>query len=94
MSLHKTEDEIAFNHIALDFEHQNGSSLQIVIQNAYHYISLNFKSQKEPFSSFLYRIKAGTGMGTFATIEISQEANNADQKVNWFLKVHKTYKPL
>ena len=30
------------------------------------------------------------GMGTCARIEISQDADNADQKVKWFLKVHKT----
>ena len=35
-------------------------------------------------------------MGTYARTEISQEADNADadQKVKWFLKVHKTYKLL
>ena len=30
--------------------------------------------------------------GTCAGIEISQDADNADQKVKWFPKVHKTYK--
>ena len=34
------------------------------------------------------------GIGTYARTEISQEADNADQKVNWFLKVHKTYRLL
>ena len=34
------------------------------------------------------------GTGTCARIEISQDADNADQKVKWFLKVHKTYKLL
>ena len=29
------------------------------------------------------------GMGTCGRIEVSQEAENADQKVKWFLKVHK-----
>ena len=29
------------------------------------------------------------GMGTCARIEISQNADNADQKVKWFLEVHK-----
>ena len=33
-------------------------------------------------------------MGTYARIEISQDADNADQKVKGFLKVHKTYKLL
>ena len=31
------------------------------------------------------------GIGTCARIEKSQDANNTDQKVKWFLKVHKTY---
>ena len=57
----------------------------------FHSIS---KIKKSLFSSFLYRIEAGTGTGTFARIEISQQADNVDQKVNWFLKVHKTYRPL
>ena len=34
------------------------------------------------------------GMGTCAKIEISQDADEAEQKVKWFLKVHKTYKRL
>ena len=34
------------------------------------------------------------GMGTCARIEINQDADNADEKVKWFLKVHKTYKLL
>ena len=34
------------------------------------------------------------GIGTYARIEISQDANNLDQKVKWFLKVLKTYKLL
>ena len=29
-----------------------------------------------------------------ARIEINQDADNADQKVKWFLKVHATYKLL
>ena len=33
-------------------------------------------------------------MGTYEKIEISQDADNADQKVKWFLKVHQTYKHL
>ena len=33
-------------------------------------------------------------IGTCARIEISQDADNADQKVTWFLKVYKTYKLL
>ena len=28
-------------------------------------------------------------MGTCARIEISYDADNADQKVKWFLKVHR-----
>ena len=32
------------------------------------------------------------GICTGGIIEISQDADNADQKVKWFLKVHKTYK--
>ena len=31
------------------------------------------------------------GIGTCARIEINQAADNEDQKVKWFLKVHKTY---
>ena len=31
---------------------------------------------------------------TCGIIELSQDADNADQKVKWFLKVHKTYKLL
>ena len=31
-------------------------------------------------------------IGTCARVEISQDANNTDQKVKWSLKVHKTYK--
>ena len=34
------------------------------------------------------------GIGTCAKIEISQDADNADQKVKWFLKFHKAYKLL
>ena len=34
------------------------------------------------------------GMGTCARIDISQDADNTDQKVKWFLKIHKTYKLL
>ena len=34
------------------------------------------------------------GIGTCARVEISQDADNADQKVKWFLKVYKTYKLL
>ena len=33
-------------------------------------------------------------IGTCARIEISQDADNADQKVKPFLKIHKTYKLL
>ena len=33
-------------------------------------------------------------IGTCARIEICQDADNADQKVKWFLKVHQTYKLL
>ena len=33
-------------------------------------------------------------VGTCAGIEISQDKDNADQKVKWFLKVHETYKLL
>ena len=33
-------------------------------------------------------------IGTCARIEIRQDAGNADQKIKWFLKVHKTYKLL
>ena len=32
------------------------------------------------------------GIGTCARIEISKDADNADRKVKWFLKVHKTCK--
>ena len=31
-------------------------------------------------------------IGACARIEISQDADNADQIVKWFLNVHKTYK--
>ena len=34
------------------------------------------------------------GMGTCARIEISQDAHTADQKIQWFLKLHRTYKLL
>ena len=34
------------------------------------------------------------GIGTCARIEKSQDVDNADQKVKWFLKVYKTYKLL
>ena len=34
----------------------------------------------------------GHRMGTNASIEIGQDADNADQKVKWFMKVHKTYR--
>ena len=34
------------------------------------------------------------GIGTCARVEISQDADNADQKVKWFLKFYKTYKLL
>ena len=34
------------------------------------------------------------GIGTCVRIQISQDADNADQTVKWFLKVHKTYKLL
>ena len=34
------------------------------------------------------------GIGTCARIEISQDADSTDQKVKWFLKVHKSYKLL
>ena len=34
------------------------------------------------------------GMAACARIKISQDADTADQKVKWFLKVHKTYKLL
>ena len=34
------------------------------------------------------------GIGTCAGIKISPDADNADQKVKWFLKVHKTDKLL
>ena len=33
-------------------------------------------------------------IGTCAGIEISQDADNADQKVKWFLKAHKACKRL
>ena len=33
-------------------------------------------------------------MGTHAGTEISQDADNANQKVKWFMKVHKTFKLL
>ena len=32
------------------------------------------------------------GICTCATIKISQDAGNADQKVKWFVKIHKAYK--
>ena len=31
------------------------------------------------------------GMGTCGRTEMCQDSDNADQKVKWFLKVHKTY---
>ena len=34
------------------------------------------------------------GIGTCARIELSQGADNAEQNVKWFLKVHKAYKLL
>ena len=34
------------------------------------------------------------GLGTCARIAISQDANNADQKIKWFLKVYKACKLL
>ena len=34
------------------------------------------------------------GMGTCAITKISQDADNADEKLQWFLKFHKTYKVL
>ena len=34
------------------------------------------------------------GMGTCARIKVSQDSDKAEQKVKWFLKVHKTYKRL
>ena len=34
------------------------------------------------------------GISSCARIEIRKDADNADQKVKWFLKVHKTYKHL
>ena len=34
------------------------------------------------------------GIGTCATDDINQNADNKDQKAKWFLKVHKTYKLL
>ena len=34
------------------------------------------------------------GMGNCVRIEISQDTDDADQKVKWFLKVHKKYKVL
>ena len=56
------------------------------------------------FCGYLYNVKfylgkladkvEHEGMGTCARIEISGDANNADQKVKCFLKVHKTYKLL
>ena len=33
-------------------------------------------------------------IGTCARIEISQDADNTDQNVEWFLKVHKMHKLL
>ena len=33
-------------------------------------------------------------MGTYARIELSQDADNGDHKVKWFLKVDETYKLL
>ena len=33
-------------------------------------------------------------ISTCARIEISQDSDNTDQKVKWFLKVHKAYKLL
>ena len=33
-------------------------------------------------------------IGTYAGTEINQDADNADQKIKWFPKVHKTYKLL
>ena len=34
------------------------------------------------------------GIGTCARIGISQDADNPEQKLKWFLKLHKTYKLL
>ena len=34
------------------------------------------------------------GIGTCARIEMSKDADTAEQKVKWFLKVHKIYKLL
>ena len=33
-------------------------------------------------------------IGTCEKIEISQDADNADQKIKWFLEIHRTYKLL
>ena len=33
-------------------------------------------------------------IATCSRIEINEDAENADQKVKWFLKVHKTFKLL
>ena len=55
--VHETEVGTKCDHITLNFECDNGSSLQIFVQqevqNAYHYFKLNFKLQDvTPFKFF------------------------------------------
>ena len=44
----------------------------------------------EPRQNFILGNVEHEEIGTCARIEISQDADNAGQKVKWFLKVHKT----
>ena len=60
--MHETEAGAAYDHITLNFERQDGSSLQSVVQKEVLYCILDSISniKKWFFSSFLYASESGT----------------------------------
>ena len=83
--LHQTEAETAYDHITLNFECQDGSSLQVVLQkevlDCISLITLNLKHQEQAlFLVFLYDREAGTACdnGLLPTVK----SNRVDQPVS------------
>ena len=82
---HETEAGTTCDHITLNFECRDGSSLPIVLQKEvldciYDNILLNFKRQEEALSCFLYKREAGITCEKVYCIWSSDFADNDNDK--------------
>ena len=73
--LHETEPITEYDHITLNFECQDGSSLQIFVQQeiwtAFHFIKLNFKLQT-PFKFSYIKARLQPHVKRFTLVNNSQ----------------------